>query len=43
MADFIRLMEELNPNKKLTVSSYDDYFINEKDDFIRYRHNDDVG
>ena len=43
MADFTRLMEELNPNKKLTVSSYDDYFINEKDDFIRYRHNDDVG
>lgn len=27
----------------MMVSSYDDYFTNNKDEFIRYRHGDDIG
>lgn len=42
MADFIKLIQPLNP-EWIMVSSYDDYFTNEKDEFIRYRYHDHMG
>lgn len=38
--DFSNIVESLSPSKKLSVSSYDDYFVNPQGNFIRYRHND---
>lgn len=40
LVDFINTVEQLNPEKNIIVSSYDDYFTNEDDNFIRYRHNE---
>lgn len=41
---FEELMESLpSHRKKMMVSSYDDYFINDKCEFIRYRFTDDRG
>lgn len=42
MLDFMKLIGKLNP-EWLIVSSYDDYFVNKKNEFIRYRYHDDVG
>ena len=42
MADFINLVSPLNP-KWMMVSSYDDYFTNDKEEFIRYRYHDSMG
>lgn len=43
MQAFIDLVTTLNPPKWMMVSSYDDYFINKDNDFIRYRYTDDRG
>lgn len=40
---FVNLVETFKPNKWMMVSSYDDYFINKDNCFIRYRHTDDRG
>lgn len=42
MEDFVKLVEPMNPSWMM-VSSYDDYFTNDKDEFIRYRHHDSRG
>ena len=42
MEDFIKLVQPLNP-EWMMVSSYDDYFTNDKDEFIRYRYHDHMG
>lgn len=42
MNDFIKLVQPLNP-EWMMVSSYDDYFVNDKDEFIRYRYHDHMG
>jgi adenylate cyclase class IV len=42
MDDFVKLVQPLNP-EWMMVSSYDDYFTNEKDEFIRYRYHDHMG
>lgn len=42
MDDFIKLVEPLSP-EWIMVSSYDDYFTNENDEFIRYRYHDNMG
>lgn len=42
MADFIKLVSPLNP-QWMMVSSYDDYFVNQNDEFIRYRYHDTMG
>ena len=42
MADFIKLVQPLNP-EWMMVSSYDDYFVNDNDEFIRYRYHDHMG
>lgn len=39
---FVELVQPFNPNWVM-VSSYDDYFTNDKDEFIRYRYTDDRG
>ena len=43
MQDFIDLVVPMNPVKTMLVSSYDDYFVNKNDNFIRYRYTDDHG
>lgn len=43
MQGFIDLVEAMNPHKKMTVSSYDDYFVDSIGNFIRYRHHDQRG
>jgi len=43
MSDFLKIVEGLPIRKKLMVSSYDDYFTNSKDEFVRYRHHPDRG
>jgi adenylate cyclase class IV len=43
MEDFLKIVEQLPIRKKLLVSSYDDYYTNDKGDFVRYRHNNDRG
>lgn len=43
MQRFVELMETFTIDKKLLVSSYDDYFTNPNGDFIRYRHRDERG
>jgi adenylate cyclase class IV len=40
---FKQLVESFNPKKKMLVSSYDDYFVDQKDNYIRYRFHDDWG
>lgn len=40
--DFSDVIEKLKPTNHTIVSSYDDFFVNENDDFIRYRHNDNT-
>jgi len=42
MEEFTKLVEPLNP-EWMMVSSYDDYFTNDKDEFIRYRYHDTMG
>lgn len=37
--DFSDLVENLKPSNNTIVSSYDDFFVNENNEFIRYRHN----
>jgi predicted adenylyl cyclase CyaB len=37
LKDFKELMESLNPINLLEVSSFDHYYTNDKDEFIRYR------
>ena len=39
VADFSNTVESLKPEKNLMISSYDDFFVNDSDEFIRYRHN----
>jgi len=39
---FTKLVEPLNP-EWVMVSSYDDYFTNDNDDYIRYRYHDHMG
>lgn len=43
MQDFMDLVEPMKPNKVMLVSSYDDYFVNKKENFIRYRYTDNRG
>jgi adenylate cyclase class IV len=43
MQSFIDLIEAMSPQKRLMVSSYDDYFIDSSNNFIRYRYNDARG
>jgi adenylate cyclase class IV len=43
MDEFSLLIEKLNPNRWMIVSSYDEFFINKDGDFIRYRFTDDRG
>lgn len=44
MQAFVDLIEsKFKIDKKMTVSSYDDYFVDQSNNFIRYRHHDDVG
>lgn len=43
MNKFVELMETFKIDKKLLVSSYDDYFIDSSGNFIRYRHHDARG
>ncbi len=42
MDDFVKLVQPLNP-EWVMVSSYDDYFTNNSDEFIRYRYHDTMG
>ena len=42
MDDFVKLVDPMNP-EWIMVSSYDDYFVNDKDEFIRYRYHDNMG
>lgn len=40
---FLKLVEPMGIKKKMTVSSFDDYFVNSDGDFIRYRYSDERG
>ena len=40
---FLDIMDNLSVRKKMNVSSYDTYFVNDTGDFIRYRWTDDRG
>jgi adenylate cyclase class IV len=42
MDDFVKVVQPLNP-EWMMVSSYDDYFVNDEDEFIRYRYHDHMG
>lgn len=42
MSDFSKLAQTFTPEWML-VSSFDDYFTNNKDEFIRYRYHDHMG
>jgi adenylate cyclase class IV len=42
MDDFVKLVQPLNP-EWVMVSSYDDYFTNSSDEFVRYRYHDTMG
>jgi adenylate cyclase class IV len=42
VTDFCNLVENFKPSKNIMVSSYDDFFMNENDEFIRYRHNNNM-
>jgi adenylate cyclase class IV len=41
--DFVAFCHRFSIKKKLMVSSYDDYFVDPVDNFIRYRHRDGFG
>lgn len=43
MQKFKDLVESLTPEKTMLVSSYDDYFIDANNNFIRYRYHDSRG
>lgn len=43
MNDFINLVESLKVEKRMLVSSFDDYFIDSFNNFIRYRYTDNGG
>jgi adenylate cyclase class IV len=43
MNRFVELMETMKIDKKMLVSSYDDYFTDAQGNFIRYRHHDTRG
>lgn len=43
MEKFIELVERFPIDKKMMVSSYDDYFVNHEGNFIRYRYTDGRG
>lgn len=43
LEEFNNLMEPFGHDKKMMVSSYDDYFIDKDNNFIRYRYSDDRG
>ena len=43
LQSFIDLVETFKPSKWVMVSSYDDFFINKDNCFIRYRYTDDRG
>lgn len=40
---FLRFIDSLPVHKKMNVSSYDTYFVNDIGDFVRYRWTDDRG
>ncbi len=40
---FMKIIEQLPVKKKMMVSSFDDYFVNDNGDFVRYRHTDEKG
>jgi len=42
MIEFVNLIDKLNP-EWIMVSSYDAYFTNDSDEFIRYRYHDSMG
>ena len=42
MKDFVSIVNTHSPEWTM-VSSYDDYFTNDKDEFIRYRYHDTMG
>ena len=43
MNKFVELMETFTIDKKMLVSSYDDYFVDQPGNFIRYRYTDGRG
>lgn len=43
MEKFVEMVEGMHPNKRMLVSSYDDYFTDEAGNFIRYRYHDSRG
>lgn len=43
MSDFLKIIETLSIRKKLMVSSYDEYYTDKNDNFVRYRHHADRG
>lgn len=43
LQDFLNIINTLPIKKSLLVSSFDEYFTNNKNDFIRYRHNEGRG
>lgn len=42
MDEFLSVVDPLNP-EWIMVSSYDDYYVNDSGEFIRYRYHDDAG
>jgi adenylate cyclase class IV len=40
---FMKIIDTLSIKKKMMVSSFDDYFMNDEGDFVRYRHTDEKG
>lgn len=40
LTDFIKLMEELKPIDRLDISSWDTYYTNSEDSFVRFRQSD---
>lgn len=43
LESFLSIIKKLPVKKRLIVSSFDDYFVNEDGDAIRYRHNEARG
>ena len=41
--NFMKIIDQLPVRKRMMVSSFDDYFVNEPGDFIRYRYTDGSG
>jgi adenylate cyclase class IV len=41
--DFVDLCSKFSVCREMMVSSYDDYFVDNSDNFIRYRHRDGFG